>query len=144
MNRRLGYLEMALIMILGAWAAPLAAQTQQQTTPMPQAPPGTTIMQVYAVVPVIPHDASPPGYVPGQEPPPNGPVRRFFYNVGNCTRDFWQRQGFCCWDTHNSVGCGNLTSDLVFMFGSCRQFFGEPCMQAPPPEAQNSIHQPQH
>src|SRR5262245_58123103 len=98
MNRRLWHLEMALVVTLGVWAGPLAAKAPQAPpTAVPGAPvmqfavpagqtpqlimadpqqPGSGVVQVYAVVPVIPHPSSPPGYEPGQEPPPNGPVRR--------------------------------------------------------------------
>src|SRR3954471_16597045 len=37
-----------------------------------------------------------------------------------------------CFATHNSVTCGNLRSEYVFIFGSCRDFYNEPCLQGPP------------
>lgn len=39
----------------------------------------------------------------------------------------------CCWASPNSMGCGNLKTDFLFVFGSCRQWYGEPCLNGPPP-----------
>ena len=36
-----------------------------------------------------------------------------------------------CYADHNSVGCGSLKSECTFIFGSCRKFFGEPCLKGP-------------
>ncbi len=36
-----------------------------------------------------------------------------------------------CWTTHNLFGCGSLRSDLTFMFGSCRTFYGQSCLKVP-------------
>src|SRR5262249_18609956 len=33
----------------------------------------------------------------------------------------------------NDYACGSLRSDLVFLFGSCRWFYGERCIKGPPP-----------
>lgn len=38
-----------------------------------------------------------------------------------------------CWSTHNGYSCGSLRSEGVFILGSCRDFFGEPCIKGPPP-----------
>ena len=38
-----------------------------------------------------------------------------------------------CWASHNGYSCGSARSEAVFIFGSCRQFFGEPCLKGPPP-----------
>ncbi len=39
-----------------------------------------------------------------------------------------------CWASHNGYSCGSFQSESVFIFGSCRAFFGEPCLNGPPPE----------
>ena len=36
-----------------------------------------------------------------------------------------------CWATHNGYGCGSFRSNMVFIFGSCRSFYGEPCRKGP-------------
>jgi hypothetical protein len=38
-----------------------------------------------------------------------------------------------CWASHNGYSCGSFQSESVFIFGSCRAFFGEPCPNGPPP-----------
>ena len=40
---------------------------------------------------------------------------------------------WCCWAHHNDYTTGSLKSNLVFIFGSSRTFFGEPCRKGPPP-----------
>lgn len=39
-----------------------------------------------------------------------------------------------CWADYNSdYGCSSLHSECVFIFGSCRHFWREPCFKSPPP-----------
>jgi len=40
-----------------------------------------------------------------------------------------------CVSHHNSVGCGSLKADCVFIFGGCHLFYGEPCFKGPSPYA---------
>jgi hypothetical protein len=40
-------------------------------------------------------------------------------------------KGLGCCATHNSFGCTSTYAQYTFIFGSCRQFFNEPCV--PPP-----------
>jgi len=58
--------------------------------------------------------------------PRGGPLRRRLHG-------HFQRHGLGCWATHESVGCGSCQAERTFIFGSCREFFGEPCLQGPPP-----------
>jgi hypothetical protein len=58
--------------------------------------------------------------------PRGGPIRRRL-------RARLQRRGLGCWATHESMGCGSCKAERIFMFGSCREFFGEPCLQTAPP-----------
>jgi hypothetical protein len=39
-----------------------------------------------------------------------------------------------CWKHHNMFGCSSCQSELTFIFGSCRAFFGEQCLKEPPPD----------
>ena len=41
------------------------------------------------------------------------------------------RTGLACYTNRNSPGCSSLRNDLRFIFGSCRDFFGEPCLPHP-------------
>ncbi len=38
-----------------------------------------------------------------------------------------------CWASHNGYSCGSFRSEATFLFGSCRQFYGDPCLKGPPP-----------
>lgn len=42
------------------------------------------------------------------------------------------KHGLCCNAHHSWFGCGNFHSEMTFIFGSCRTFFGEPCFPKPP------------
>jgi hypothetical protein len=64
---------------------------------------------------------SPPQYPIVEEARPGGFVRRC---LNKC--------GLGCWSHHNRPTCSSCRSELTFIFGSCRAFFGEPCMQGPP------------
>lgn len=48
-------------------------------------------------------------------------------------REKWSNHPFHCYTTHHELGCGSLRSEKVFIFGSCREFFGEPCYPRPAP-----------
>jgi hypothetical protein len=38
-----------------------------------------------------------------------------------------------CWQHHScDFNCSTAHSEFVFVFGSCREFFGEPCLKGPP------------
>jgi hypothetical protein len=43
-----------------------------------------------------------------------------------------RKKRFGCWATHFGGGCGSFRSDMVFIFGSCRAFYGEGCRKDPP------------
>src|SRR5689334_15203445 len=38
------------------------------------------------------------------------------------------RYGLGCYATHNMLGCTSLGAECTFIFGSCRAFFGGPCL----------------
>ncbi|MCI0379265.1 MAG: hypothetical protein L0215_16775 [Gemmataceae bacterium] len=43
-----------------------------------------------------------------------------------------ERRGIGCYAHHNELGCGSFCSEMTFIFGSCRTFFGEQCIPNPP------------
>jgi hypothetical protein len=56
----------------------------------------------------------------------------------SCLHRLYDRiTGECCQGTHNDYGCGSWKADCVFIFGSCRAFWGEPCRKAPPKAYEN-------
>lgn len=43
-------------------------------------------------------------------------------------RDYARKCNFACWTHHNQPpGCSSLVSELRFIFGSCRSWYGESC-----------------
>jgi len=58
-------------------------------------------------------------------PPSKGPVRDWFHGC-------MHRKGVGCWSHHNAYMCGSFKSEWIFVFGSCREFFGEACLPGPP------------
>src|SRR5262249_44274495 len=40
-------------------------------------------------------------------------------------------KGLGCCATHNDFGCTSLYAQCTFIFGSCRQFYNERCVQPP-------------
>lgn len=65
----------------------------------------------------------PPGYPPVDNSPSPTPLRdyaRYGRPVG-------------CWASFNGYTCSSLPATWTFIFGSCRDFYGEPCLKGPPP-----------
>jgi hypothetical protein len=52
------------------------------------------------------------------KPAKHRPVRDWFRNLG-------------CYVEPNNLGCTSFRATTRFIFGSCREFFGEPCLQGP-------------
>src|SRR5262245_9896590 len=75
---------------------------------------------VLVAPPVMQWEAGPDSY---PEPP----------GYGSRVVDWMRRHNLACWTHHNNYGCGSLKSECTFVFGSCRAFFGEPCLPKPPP-----------
>ena len=108
----------APLAILGCWTPQATAAEEPPLSPQAAqfapAPPGPPVyhdmtLTRHAYVPVI-----------GQDPTVRRPIL-----------ECWQKQGYHCAASHNSSGCTNFYSDFVFVFGSCRQFFSEPCFATP-------------
>lgn len=103
--------------------------------PGPLLVPGTGPVTVPGTGPIssMPAEVVPPvmGNVPpgmeasSGEPgnvPPKKPVRNWLY-----------RHNLFCWTSHLEPGCGNFRSEFIFLFGSCRAFWGESCQGRPCP-----------
>jgi hypothetical protein len=45
----------------------------------------------------------------------------------------WLRRPVGCWSHHDALLCSSWESERCFIFGSCREFFGEPCLKSPRP-----------
>jgi hypothetical protein len=53
--------------------------------------------------------------------------------IKDAVHDCMHAKGVGCWSHHNAYLCGSWKSECTFVFGSCREFFGEPCLPGPPP-----------
>jgi hypothetical protein len=73
----------------------------------------------------------------GQEPVtnilPRAEIPEYLSAPRSRLQQWWYRHPGHCWAHPNALMCGNGKDDLVFIFGSCRQFYGEPCLKNPPP-----------
>lgn len=125
--------------ILFCWTAPRTAAQQAVPVPAVQAspysPPATVVLPPGADVMAPGSEEAPAWLAPGAEAVPGGgpmppaqnpPPRRFFGLLppAKCVG---------CWTTHNTLGCSSFCSEWTFIFGSCRAFYGEPCIKVPPP-----------
>jgi hypothetical protein len=61
-----------------------------------------------------------------------GPVRNHLASTRQAWRDFYRNHPWYCWAYLNPHLCSSWESERAFIFGSCREFFGEPCMKGPP------------
>jgi hypothetical protein len=77
----------------------------------PRTPPGATEL--------------PPGHPPVDSSPSRHPI---WDKVCKC-------RPLSCWASFNGYSCSSVRSETAFLFGSCRTFFGEPCLKGPPPSA---------
>jgi hypothetical protein len=60
------------------------------------------------------------------------PILEAIENHPKPIHDWWRDYPKGCWSHHNACMCGSFHSELTFIFGSCRDFFGEPCLSGPP------------
>ena len=116
---------LSLIITIGVWAGPSAAQPPLPPgVSMPVGPlpaiylPGQTGLVIVPAVPYEPayHPPYAPGFAAKEQPAPSPyPVHRMLNQHGmGCTANYWG-------------ACTNLTFNTRFVFGSCRDFFGDRC-----------------
>jgi hypothetical protein len=149
MTRRIGAIASLLSVLLAAslkaqepppefhdGPPPLAAEPVPGPPPPPPdvpvpVPPKNPLISPLNQVYVYP---KPLGFVPETEIDPK--TQRYVF-VDPARPQLFKRLlnkiGHCCYATINTPGCGNLKSDLTFIFGSCRQFWSDPCTPGPEP-----------
>jgi hypothetical protein len=111
---------------------PVIHDMRAVTAPMTAMPPLTGMM-------TAPMVATPPEYAPTVPiiPKPDDNKSPSFLHkylvdpAVTCLRG----HGFLCYMPHEYPCCTSIRGDWIFFFGSCRQFFGEPCAAGatPPP-----------
>src|SRR5262245_52860996 len=100
-------MRMVTIAMLAAALLPAGHAFAQK--PFPKTPPGANEL--------------PPGHPPVDNSPTKKPIRdllRYGRPLG-------------CWSSFNGYGCSSFHSTAAFVFGSCRTFYGEPCLKGAPP-----------
>ena len=98
MSTRMFRVGLSFIVGLGCWIGKVQAQAPAD------APPAATVaLPVYDAAPTAERDG--------------GPVRNWLH-----------RGGYCCAQKLDWYGCGGWHAQNTFVFGSCRTFFGEPCL----------------
>jgi hypothetical protein len=110
----------------------------QQTLPYPQQamasppvdssvayPPMSYTGTVYQGTDFDPYVSGPYGvpYIPVGPTPPPVPARS----------GHWWKKPCGCYANVNCEGCWNCKADYIFVFGSCRKFFSQPCLKEVPP-----------
>ena len=99
-------LGLSLMVAAGWWVQRLPAQTAGAPAPAIVIPAPTPLPPV-----------APPVYSADPAGPAKGPIKAYFNKLGRC-----------CSSDVNSPGCGGTRAELQFIFGSCRYWFGEPCL----------------
>lgn len=124
------YVRAALAALIGMGVAAGLARAQP---PAPGPDP-----QPWAVIEFGSGGQLPPP-APAAEAPaaPHRPVRDWIHNrphpVQDHIHDCLHEHGLGCWSHHNAYLCSSWKSEHTFIFGSCREFFGEPCLPSAPP-----------
>jgi len=114
------YIRAALAAVIGLGITAGLARSQE-----PVAPPQRTT-EPWAVIEYGNAGVAPqPVLEAPPEWPHKGPVRDWVH-------DCMHRGGVGCWSHHNTFTCGSFKSEWTFIFGSCKEFFGEPCLPGPP------------
>jgi hypothetical protein len=115
------------------WRAPLAALLAVGLVV------GTLSAQDWVGTPSAPGVVVAPAPEPGATPDgkwfPYGPVEIDASTPPRPRRpvgDFLRKCDVCCYANLHSFGCSNLKTELTYIFGSCRDFYAEPCVPPPP------------
>jgi len=97
----------------------------------------------YALPPVVGPYGVPSQLAPGDSPgangsgscPPEDRKHKALSSHENGLRTAFGLLPTGCWAHHNMFGCGSFRSEMSFMYGSCRSFYGQSCLKEPPPDA---------
>ncbi|HKI36781.1 MAG TPA: hypothetical protein VKA46_33310 [Gemmataceae bacterium] len=116
--RQRWYVRAALAAVVGLGVAASLARAQEPPPGVVIGPEPWALLDSGAWSPTPPPPDTPPL-------PRKGPIRDWVRDCGN-------KIGVCCWSHHNAFTCSSWKSEGTFIFGGCRQFFGETCLQGPP------------
>ena len=109
MNSQMSRLGLSFILGLGCWLGTIEAQEPAEAPVSAEAT-----------------EAAPQrSFTLGQ------PIRNLAHATGGAvqaTNDFLHRHGYLCGQHLDWYGCGGWRAQNTFVLGSCRTFFGEPCL----------------
>ena len=88
--------------------------------------------RVEAQTPAGPETAQAPSAAPA------APVAPMSSRPDGALRDHFNRHGYLCGQHLDWYGCGGWRAQTTFAFGSCRTFFGEPCLPQQPRQGGNA------
>lgn len=110
---------LSFIVGLGCWFGKLEAQTKGgPATPLTPVDAGaTSAVEIVEDGPRERRRILPVAFLQRQ------PVRDTVQRSEDCLN----RHGYCCDQNPNAYGCGGCHAWNIFVFGSCRTFFGESC-----------------
>lgn len=106
--QRTRFHRVALVALLGWWVGAGFARAGGSDL-YPRTPPAATEL--------------PPGHPPVDSSPSKTPIRDWIR----------YKRPLCCWASFNGYSCQSGASTAAFIFGSCRTFYGEPCLKGAPP-----------
>ena len=141
MRSRLRRALVAVALGLGVTAG-LARADGQPPSPGPvieadgAVPPGAFPADSAVPPGAVPMDgAVPPGAVPTDGVPCAPPKHKLLrcLRPRNVVQAVHNHPPVGCYSNFNDYSCTNLRTELLWVFGSCRQFFGERCLKGPPP-----------
>jgi len=136
MMRMSRYLQEVLLIVAATAAFSSALRADEPLPPASPLPPdpADASLDMFAPLPggIVPPSSGyfVPPHEPKMVPDPDRPVPP--PRTRRPVRDLVDKTRVNCWATHNALGCGSLQATCVFIFGSCRQFFDEECVKAPP------------
>ena len=124
----LGYAQELPAPMVSVDPAPVATVAPALVMPVtPGVPVPPPVHAGYASVappsPNYPTTPMPPWVPPGTAPADSDP--------GTGVHGWLRRHNLYCWSHHDSPGCGSLKAEYIYIFGSCRDWYGEPCMPRP-------------
>jgi hypothetical protein len=125
---------LAIATTLGLSAGIALAQSAYAPPPRPVAPASPAMPPTQPQTTVDPTSTDAPA-CDGQAAPRTHLLRDAFENRSRPLHDaLANHQPVGCWAHHNMFGCGSFHSEMTFIFGSCRAFYGQQCLKEPPPD----------